>query len=141
MTKLMEERQLALKEQEKHKLKELALMEQKEQKIIPMDKKSKNIDKEFSQFYKHQKPKEKGVIDEDNIDEIIKNFDEKMDMHPERRIKATFKRYLENNLEQLKAEYPNLKLKQYKSKLWKKFKASSENPMNNPNNFQWKKNK
>ena len=52
------------------------------------------------------------------------------DAHPEKRVKAAFNAYFENNLPDLKVQKPGLKMNQYKDILWKQFQKSSENPMN-----------
>ncbi|XP_002128730.2 coiled-coil domain-containing protein 124-like [Ciona intestinalis] len=55
---------------------------------------------------------------------------EELDRHPERRLKASFKKFEEEYMPQLKAENPNLKLSQLRQSLRKMWQKSPENPMN-----------
>jgi hypothetical protein len=52
------------------------------------------------------------------------------DKHPERRMKAAYKRYEEREFPLLKAEFPSLRKTQLNDMLWRKFQKSPENPMN-----------
>lgn len=52
------------------------------------------------------------------------------DRHPERRLKATFKAFEEAELPKLKVEKPGLTLNQYKDMIWKMWKKSPDNPLN-----------
>ncbi|XP_072956787.1 uncharacterized protein [Typha angustifolia] len=52
------------------------------------------------------------------------------DRHPERRLKATFKAFEEAELPKLKEEKPGLTLNQYKDMVWKLWKKSPDNPLN-----------
>ncbi|XP_078155582.1 coiled-coil protein isoform X2 [Carex rostrata] len=52
------------------------------------------------------------------------------DRHPERRLKATFKAFEEAELPKLKEEKPGLTLNQYKDMIWKMWKKSPDNPLN-----------
>ncbi|KAJ6812733.1 putative coiled-coil domain-containing protein 124-like [Iris pallida] len=52
------------------------------------------------------------------------------DRHPERRLKATFKAFEEAELPKLKEEKPGLTLTQYKDMIWKLWKKSPDNPLN-----------
>ncbi|KEG00947.1 conserved protein, unknown function [Plasmodium vinckei vinckei] len=86
---------------------------------------------------------------EDNINHIIRdemnNYDEcinatgidniinslgNVPFEKTKKVKAAYKKYEEENLPLVKEEYKNLKLSQYKQILWKKFKKSADNPMN-----------
>ncbi|CAD2101020.1 conserved protein, unknown function [Plasmodium vinckei] len=86
---------------------------------------------------------------EDNINHIIRdemnNYDEcinatgidniinslgNVSFEKTKKVKAAYKKYEEENLPLVKEEYKNLKLSQYKQILWKKFKKSADNPMN-----------
>jgi hypothetical protein len=53
-----------------------------------------------------------------------------VDSHPERRMKAAFKGWEERNLPRVKDENKGMKLSQYKEILFKEWKKSPENPMN-----------
>uniref|UniRef100_A0A0E0PCL4 Coiled-coil domain-containing protein n=1 Tax=Oryza rufipogon TaxID=4529 RepID=A0A0E0PCL4_ORYRU len=52
------------------------------------------------------------------------------DKHPERRLKASFKAFEEAELPKLKEEKPGLTLNQYKDMIWKLWKKSPDNPLN-----------
>ncbi|KAJ3681938.1 hypothetical protein LUZ60_014511 [Juncus effusus] len=52
------------------------------------------------------------------------------DRHPEKRLKASFKAFEEAELPILKAEKPGLTLHQYKDMIWKMWKKSPDNPLN-----------
>nr|AMP82920.1 LRX3 [Catalpa bungei] len=53
-----------------------------------------------------------------------------VDKHPEKRLKATFKAFEEAELPKLKEEKPGLTHTQYKDMLWKLWKKSPDNPLN-----------
>lgn len=53
-----------------------------------------------------------------------------VDRHPERRLKATFKAFEEAELPKLKEEKPGLTHTQYKDMIWKLWKKSPDNPLN-----------
>ncbi|TPX35720.1 hypothetical protein SmJEL517_g02020 [Synchytrium microbalum] len=55
---------------------------------------------------------------------------EAVERHPERRVKAAYAAYEERELPILKAENPGLRLSQLKEILYKNWKKSPENPMN-----------
>ncbi|KAK1274627.1 hypothetical protein QJS04_geneDACA009698 [Acorus gramineus] len=52
------------------------------------------------------------------------------DRHPERRLKASFKAFEEAELLKLKEEKPGLTLTQYRDMIWKLWKKSPDNPLN-----------
>ena len=52
------------------------------------------------------------------------------DKHPERRMKAAYRKFEEREMPLLKKEYPYLKLSQLQQLLFKKWKKSPENPFN-----------
>lgn len=54
--------------------------------------------------------------------------------HPitDRRAKAAWNAYYEEQLPLVKQEMPGLKLNQYKDKIWKTWQKSPQNPMNQP---------
>ncbi len=54
----------------------------------------------------------------------------KVDKHPEKRVKAAYNAYEEQNLPRLKAENPNMRLSQLKQMLKKDWMKSPENPLN-----------
>ncbi|XP_071700819.1 uncharacterized protein [Rutidosis leptorrhynchoides] len=53
-----------------------------------------------------------------------------VDKHPEKRLKASFKAFEEAELPKLKAEKPGLTHTQYKDMIWKIWKKSPDNPLN-----------
>ncbi|GMP64397.1 hypothetical protein CsSME_00025698 [Camellia sinensis var. sinensis] len=53
-----------------------------------------------------------------------------VDRHPERRLKALFKAFEEAELPSLKEEKPGLTHTQYKDMIWKLWKKSPDNPLN-----------
>ncbi|PIN25718.1 hypothetical protein CDL12_01512 [Handroanthus impetiginosus] len=53
-----------------------------------------------------------------------------VDKHPEKRLKATFKAFEEAELPKLKEEKPGLTHTQYKDMIWKLWKKSPDNPLN-----------
>ena len=55
---------------------------------------------------------------------------EKLDRHPERRVKAAYAAYEDKYLPQLKDENPGLRLSQLKERLFKQWQKAPENPMN-----------
>lgn len=54
------------------------------------------------------------------------------DRHPERRLKASYKAFEDAELERLKEEKPGLTRTQYKDMIWKNWKKSPDNPLNQP---------
>ena len=52
------------------------------------------------------------------------------DRHPEKRVKAAYQKYEEENLPILKKENPNMRLSQLKQILKKDWMKSPENPLN-----------
>ncbi|KAL3813982.1 hypothetical protein ACJIZ3_015250 [Penstemon smallii] len=53
-----------------------------------------------------------------------------LDKHPEKRLKASFKAFEEAELPRLKEEKPGLTHNQYKDMVWKLWKKSPDNPLN-----------
>ncbi|XP_041011525.1 coiled-coil domain-containing protein 124 [Juglans microcarpa x Juglans regia] len=53
-----------------------------------------------------------------------------VDRHPEKRLKASFKAFEEAELPKLKEEKPGLTHNQYKDMIWKLWKKSPDNPLN-----------
>ena len=53
-----------------------------------------------------------------------------MDSHPEKRMKAAWLEYEEENLEQLKKENPGMRLSQIKQIMKKNWQKSPKNPLN-----------
>lgn len=55
---------------------------------------------------------------------------DKLDRHPERRMKSAYLQFQEDRMPQLKAENPKLRLSQLNEMLQKEWKKSPQNPMN-----------
>eukprot|EP00656_Telonema_subtile_P043842 TRINITY_DN5013_c0_g1_i2.p1 TRINITY_DN5013_c0_g1~~TRINITY_DN5013_c0_g1_i2.p1 ORF type:complete len:230 (+),score=93.03 TRINITY_DN5013_c0_g1_i2:139-828(+) len=53
-----------------------------------------------------------------------------VDKHPERRMKAAFKAYEEEQLPIMRQDYPGLKLSQYRDRIFQQWQKSPENPRN-----------
>ena len=105
----------------------------------------------------HEQKQEKKEVEIDYVDEIVDNeyptkktkgFDntpqqdtedknEPVDMHPERRVKKAFRKFVEDNTDSFKEEYPSLRRQQLMHQMWKAFSKSKDNPMNKANNFDW----
>jgi hypothetical protein len=60
--------------------------------------------------------------------EITKESD-RIDRHPERRVKSAYAAFEEREMPRLKAENPGLRLSQLKQQIQKLWKKSPENPM------------
>lgn len=109
------------------------------------------LQNELQQQEQQPKPKEKGHLDtplEENVNRIIpeegtveartiedaiavlSTGPEDMDRHPERRMKAAFAAYEEENMPRLKKENPNMRLSQLKQMLKKEWVKAPENPLN-----------
>lgn len=66
-----------------------------------------------------------GAIDALNVDGSTATIDE----HPERRQKALYYAYYQSQLVIMKEEHPNLKLSQYKERIFEMWQKSPENPL------------
>jgi hypothetical protein len=55
---------------------------------------------------------------------------EEVDLHPEKRMRAAYLEFEEENLERLKKENPNMRLSQIKQLLKKEWQKSPKNPFN-----------
>eukprot|EP00112_Aurelia_sp_Birch-Aquarium-sp1_P011330 Seg2382.3 transcript_id=Seg2382.3/GoldUCD/mRNA.D3Y31 product="Coiled-coil domain-containing protein 124" protein_id=Seg2382.3/GoldUCD/D3Y31 len=78
---------------------------------------------------------QEGVTEARNVEDAIsvlsvKGDDAEIDKHPEKRMKAAYTAFEEENLPRLKAENPNLRLSQLKQLLRKEWIKSPSNPMN-----------
>ena len=75
-----------------------------------------------------------GHHDASGIDEAIAvlkvSEKKKVDIHPEKRLKAAYAAFEERELPRLKSENPNLRLSQLKQLLKKEWLKSPDNPMN-----------
>uniref|UniRef100_A0A8C5PZP4 Coiled-coil domain containing 124 n=1 Tax=Leptobrachium leishanense TaxID=445787 RepID=A0A8C5PZP4_9ANUR len=75
---------------------------------------------------------EEGEVEARTVEDAIAvlSVGKELDRHPERRMKAAFTAYEEENLPRLKQENPNMRLSQLKQLLKKEWMKSPENPMN-----------
>ena len=75
------------------------------------------------------------------VGEVARNVDEaiailssaqisSVDLHPEKRMRAAYLEFEEENLERLKTENPNMRLSQIKQILKKEWQKSPKNPFN-----------
>ncbi|KAG9130454.1 hypothetical protein Leryth_004418 [Lithospermum erythrorhizon] len=67
---------------------------------------------------------------EEAIAKISVNDNLPVDKHPEKRLKASFKAFEEVELRRLKEDKPGLTHTQYKDLIWKLWKKSPDNPLN-----------
>lgn len=67
---------------------------------------------------------------EDAIAQMAVKDNLPIDKHPEKRLKASFKAFEEAELPRLKEEKPGLTHTQYKDMVWKLWKKSPDNPLN-----------
>eukprot|EP00834_Sanchytrium_tribonematis_P003919 NODE_170_length_14437_cov_1.447273.p9 type:complete len:181 gc:universal NODE_170_length_14437_cov_1.447273:2082-1540(-) len=66
-----------------------------------------------------------------NIDDAVELFKkDTIDRHPERRVKAAYELFRQRRIKEIRQDNPSLKLSQIQQQVWKEFKKSSENPMN-----------
>ncbi|CAH7668160.1 hypothetical protein PPACK8108_LOCUS2628 [Phakopsora pachyrhizi] len=68
--------------------------------------------------------------DEGNAEKIGAKAAKTVDAHPERRFKAAFETYKEQELPSVRKEHPGLRLQQYHELLFKKFQKHPNNPYN-----------
>ncbi|XP_068098846.1 coiled-coil domain-containing protein 124 [Hyperolius riggenbachi] len=75
---------------------------------------------------------EEGEVEARTVEDAIAvlSVGKELDRHPERRMKAAFTAYEEENMPRLKQENPNMRLSQLKQLLKKEWMKSPENPMN-----------
>ncbi|GAB0092829.1 coiled-coil domain-containing protein 124 [Sergentomyia squamirostris] len=102
--------------------------------------------KNIEAINKPPKPKENPLLEENinrvnldstvatTVDEAIAVLSVKddgvADKHPEKRMKAAFKVFEEENMTRIKLENPTLKMSQWKQLLFKEWTRSPQNPMN-----------
>ncbi|XP_005730338.1 coiled-coil domain-containing protein 124 [Pundamilia nyererei] len=76
---------------------------------------------------------EEGTVEARTIEDAIAVLSvgpEDLDRHPERRMKAAFAAYEQENMPRLKQENPNMRLSQLKQQLKKEWAKAPENPLN-----------
>ncbi|KAM9995328.1 hypothetical protein ACTFIY_001504 [Dictyostelium cf. discoideum] len=92
-----------------------------------------NLEENMNHILREQRLKDgKDVIDARDINEAIGALsgNDGKEQHPERRMKAAFNAYEEENLPVLRKENPSLRLTQVKQLLWKNWLKAPENPFN-----------
>ncbi|KAK9000253.1 hypothetical protein V6N11_080756 [Hibiscus sabdariffa] len=124
----------------------LAEMEEKE-----IDKAMKKPDKKANrvsipvpkvteaELQKRREEQDDSLIEASRVEEAIAQMSVAdnlpPDRHPERRLKASFKAFEEAELPRLKEEKPGLTHTQYKDMIWKLWKKSPDNPLNQASLF------
>lgn len=91
------------------------------------------IEPNYNQIHRDQRlANGENSVDARSLDDAISqlSIEEQLDKHPEKRLKAAFKAYEEENLPILKRENPGLKLSQVRELLWNQWQKSPENPLN-----------
>jgi hypothetical protein len=61
---------------------------------------------------------------------ILSSKSDDSDKHPERRMKAAYTAFENRRLEEMKMEFPSLRLSQLKQMIFKEWQKSTENPLN-----------
>lgn len=91
------------------------------------DEIQENINKEVREYVS-----EEGIIEARTIEDAITalGVTEELDRHPERRMKAAYAKFEEENMPMLKKENPNLRQSQLKQILRKDWQKCPDNPMN-----------
>ncbi|SBT74835.1 conserved protein, unknown function [Plasmodium malariae] len=112
------------------------LIEEKKKEIQNEKKKKDNInvhEMELEDNINHIQREEMNHCDEyinaTGIDDVISALDN-VSFEKTKSVKAAYKMFEEENLPLVKEEHKGLKLSQYKQILWKQFKKSADNPMN-----------
>ena len=127
------------KEMEKNKEKELKEQEQWQKGSKKTSKKELDMEKRQLELQKKQEREEILRKEQDsiksyaarNINDAVDLFKtEHVDRHPERRYKAAYETYKSKRMVELKKENPTLRLSQLQQIIFKEFKKSPENPMN-----------
>lgn len=102
-------------------------------------------DQEKDQYYQPLKPNKNHILrdqqlaDEEEYAEVITasgNVDNALnamqgaDKHPEKRAKAAYQKYIDDQMPNIKVEFPGLKRSQYLEIIHKNWKKAPENPFN-----------
>mmetsp|Transcript_7294 Transcript_7294/g.26439 ORF Transcript_7294/g.26439 Transcript_7294/m.26439 type:complete len:236 (+) Transcript_7294:260-967(+) len=121
------------RQREKDELERKARMEQHDRKVKDRTVTEEEYDELVS---RPNLNREADVVAAKSVDEAISGLQSiglakqaPVDPHPERRLRAAYKAFEEEQLPIMKREMPGLTLKQYKDKLWKQFKKSPANPV------------
>lgn len=70
-----------------------------------------DLDKEFGHLYKMQRPLEKDEIEANNMVKALEVFNNKVDYHPERKVKKQFDKFVEEKLDEYQKDHPGLKFR------------------------------
>ncbi|CRH03756.1 conserved protein, unknown function [Plasmodium relictum] len=112
------------------------LIEEKKKELEEEKKKKNNMnvhEMELEENINHIRRDEMNNCDEyinaTGIDNVISAL-ENISFDKTKKVKVAYKKFEEENLPIVKEEYKGLKLSQYKQILWKQFKKSPDNPMN-----------
>ncbi|CRG93517.1 conserved protein, unknown function [Plasmodium gallinaceum] len=112
------------------------LIEEKKKELEEEKKKKNNInvhEMELEENINHIQRNEMNDYDEyinaTGIDNAISAL-ENISFDKTKKVKVAYKKFEEENLPIVKEEYKGLKLSQYKQILWKQFKKSVDNPLN-----------
>lgn len=106
------------------------LQQQQQQQQLPKEK--SHLETPLEENVNRVIPEE-GTVEARTIEDaiaVLSTGPEDLDRHPERRMKAAFTAYEEENMPRLKKENPNMRLSQLKQQLKKEWVKAPENPLN-----------
>lgn len=106
------------------------LQQQQQQQQLPKEK--SHLETPLEENVNRVIPEE-GTVEARTIEDaiaVLSTGPEDLDRHPERRMKAAFAAYEEENMPRLKKENPNMRLSQLKQQLKKDWVKAPENPLN-----------
>uniref|UniRef100_A0A3P8S2U8 Coiled-coil domain containing 124 n=1 Tax=Amphiprion percula TaxID=161767 RepID=A0A3P8S2U8_AMPPE len=106
------------------------LQQQQQQQLTPKEK--SHLETPLEENVNRVIPEE-GTVEARTIEDaiaVLSTGPEDLDRHPERRMKAAFAAYEEENMPRLKKENPNMRLSQLKQQLKKEWVKAPENPLN-----------
>ncbi|XP_041999549.1 coiled-coil domain-containing protein 124-like [Salvia splendens] len=126
------------------KVTEVELIRRREQEQAALQRRAEEDKRKQSRTAKEEEYERMVSVENTNRDDSIieaRSVDEALarmtmvdslpvDKHPEKRLKASFKAFEEAELPKLKAEKPGLTHTQYKDMIWKLWKKSPDNPLN-----------
>lgn len=106
------------------------LQQQQQQQLPPKEK--SHLETPLEENVNRVIPEE-GTVEARTIEDaiaVLSTGPEDLDRHPERRMKAAFAAYEDENMPRLKKENPNMRLSQLKQQLKKEWVKAPENPLN-----------
>ncbi|EDO45700.1 predicted protein [Nematostella vectensis] len=103
------------------------LQKQKQQETIHDEPLEENPNQKMAELLEAE-----GAVEARSVEEAIATLsvEQKIEKHPEKRLKAAYAEFEERELPRLKQENPNLRLSQLKQMLRKDWMKSPENPLN-----------